>query len=106
MRQTMILTGEINLKTVTDPTVPFGRVASELGEADLGRQTLALLKRELEPLRSDSSPFSGRQPPKGTVFVEPKLVAAVEFREWTGSGTLRAPSGLLGACHHRPSIEP
>jgi bifunctional non-homologous end joining protein LigD len=24
--------------------------------------------------------------------VEPRLVAAVEFREWTRSGTLRAPS--------------
>ncbi len=35
MRQAMILTGEINLKTVTDPTVPFGRVTKELGEADL-----------------------------------------------------------------------
>ena len=35
MRQTMILTGEINLKTVTDPTVPFGRVTKELGEADV-----------------------------------------------------------------------
>ena len=55
-------------------------------------QTLALVKRELEPLRSDSSPFSGRQPPKGTIFAEPRLVAHVEFREWTKSGTLRAPS--------------
>jgi bifunctional non-homologous end joining protein LigD len=65
-------------------------------------QTLALLKRELEPLRSDSSPFSGRQPPKGTVFVDPRLVAHVEFREWTKSGTLRAPSfkGL------RPDVSP
>ena len=35
MRQTTILTGEINRKTVTDPTVPFGRVTTELGEADL-----------------------------------------------------------------------
>ena len=65
-------------------------------------QTLALLTRELEPLRRDSSPFSGRQPPKGTIFVEPRLVAHVEFREWTGSGTLRAPSfkGL------RPDVSP
>jgi bifunctional non-homologous end joining protein LigD len=65
-------------------------------------QTLALVKRELEPLRRDSSPFSGRQPPKGTIFVDPRLVAHVEFREWTGSGTLRAPSfkGL------RPDISP
>ena len=65
-------------------------------------QTLALVKRELEPLRRERSPFSGRQPPKGTIFVEPELVAHVEFREWTGSGTLRAPSfkGL------RPDISP
>ena len=65
-------------------------------------QSLALLKRELEPLRTDTSPFSGRQPPKGTIFVEPRLVAHVEFREWTKSGTLRAPSfkGL------RPDISP
>jgi bifunctional non-homologous end joining protein LigD len=55
-------------------------------------QTLALLQRELEPLRRDSSPFEGRQPPKGTVFVEPRLVARVELREWTRSGTMRAPS--------------
>ena len=55
-------------------------------------QTLALLQRELEPLRRDSSPFEGRQPPKGTIFVEPRLVARVEFREWTRSGTMRAPS--------------
>ena len=60
------------------------------------------LKRELEPLRRDTSPFSGRQPPKGTIFVEPRLVAHVEFREWTRSGTLRAPSfkGL------RPDVSP
>jgi bifunctional non-homologous end joining protein LigD len=55
-------------------------------------QTLALVKRELDQLRRDGSPFNGRQPPKGTVFVEPRLVAHVEFREWTKSGTLRAPS--------------
>jgi bifunctional non-homologous end joining protein LigD len=65
-------------------------------------QSLALVKRELEPLRTDTSPFVGRQPPKGTIFVEPRLVAHVEFREWTKSGTLRAPSfkGL------RPDISP
>ena len=44
----------------------------------------------MEPLRRDTSPFEGRQPPGGTVFVEPKLVA-VEFREWTRSGPC-APS--------------
>jgi bifunctional non-homologous end joining protein LigD len=55
-------------------------------------KTLALVQRELEPLRRDTSPFEGRQPPKGTVFVEPRLVARVELREWTRSGTMRAPS--------------
>jgi bifunctional non-homologous end joining protein LigD len=55
-------------------------------------QTLALVQRALEPLRRDTSPFEGRQPPKGTIFVEPKLVARVELREWTRGGTMRAPS--------------
>ena len=55
-------------------------------------KTLALLQRELAPLRRESSPFGGRQPPKGTIFVEPRLVARVELREWTRSGTMRAPS--------------
>jgi bifunctional non-homologous end joining protein LigD len=54
--------------------------------------TLTMLRRELEPLQRADSPFTGRQPPKGTIFVEPRLVASVEFREWTKSGTLRAPS--------------
>ena len=64
-----------------------GKVGTGFTEA-----TLAAVARELEPLRSDSSPFVGRQPPKGTIFVEPQLVASVELREWTRSGTLRAPS--------------
>jgi bifunctional non-homologous end joining protein LigD len=64
-----------------------GKVGSGFTE-----RTLAVLARELEPLRRADTPFSGRQPPHGTVFVEPRLVARVEFREWTASGTLRAPS--------------
>jgi bifunctional non-homologous end joining protein LigD len=74
-----------------------GKVGSGFTE-----QTLALLQRELESLRRADSPFPGRQPPKGTNFVEPRLVARVELREWTGSGTMRAPSfkGL------RPDIDP
>jgi bifunctional non-homologous end joining protein LigD len=54
--------------------------------------TLSDLMRRLEALRRQGSPFEGRQPPKGTVFVDPSLVARVEFREWTRTGTLRAPS--------------
>jgi bifunctional non-homologous end joining protein LigD len=55
-------------------------------------QTLALLQRKLEPLRRAESPFHGRKPPKDTIFVEPSLVARLELREWTKSGTMRAPS--------------
>jgi len=46
----------------------------------------------LRDLAREDSPFEGRQPPKGTRFVEPRLVARVEFREWTRTGTLRAPA--------------
>ena len=67
------------------------RYAGKVGTG-FTESTLKTLQRELEPLRRDGSPFSGRQPPKGTVFVEPRLVAEVEFREWTRAGTLRAPS--------------
>jgi bifunctional non-homologous end joining protein LigD len=61
-----------------------------------------MLSRELTGLERADSPFDGRQPPKDTIFVEPQLVAHVEFREWTKSGTLRAPSfkGL------RPDVVP
>ena len=54
--------------------------------------TLATVTGRLRELERGDSPFEGRQPPKGTVFVEPRLVARVEFREWTRAGTLRAPS--------------
>jgi len=55
-------------------------------------QMLAELQRLLEPLRTDKSPFEGRQPPKQTVFARPELVAEVRFGEWTRTGTVRHPS--------------
>jgi bifunctional non-homologous end joining protein LigD len=64
-----------------------GNVGTGFKEKDL--QKLADL---LGPLRRKSSPFEGRQPPKGTVFVEPKLVIEVEFAHWTRTYTLRAPA--------------
>lgn len=63
-----------------------GRVGSGFTEA-----TLADTVAALTPLRTPHTPFTGRQPPRGTTFVAPALVARVEFREWTASGTLRAP---------------
>ncbi len=56
-------------------------------------KTLERLQSLLEPLRRAQSPFeAGRAPPKGAVFVEPKLVGEFEFSEWTRSGQLRQPS--------------
>jgi len=64
-----------------------GRVGTGFSEA-----TLRDLKARLDPLRRDTSPFSGRQPPKSAVWVDPVLCARVEFTEWTRTGTLRHPS--------------
>src|SRR5207302_2685709 len=56
-------------------------------------KALAELAGKLAPFRRRGSPFSGGPRfPRGTVFVEPCLVAEVEFREWTSEGVMRAPS--------------
>ena len=74
-----------------------GRVGTGFSDEELDRMSSLL-----EPLRTDKSPFTGRQPPRESIFVEPELVAEIEFREWTATRTLRAPSykGL------RPDKEP
>jgi bifunctional non-homologous end joining protein LigD len=64
-----------------------GRVGTGFDQRELER-----LGGLLGELAADESPFTGRQPPKETRFVEPSLVAAVDFSEWTQAGTLRQPS--------------
>jgi bifunctional non-homologous end joining protein LigD len=64
-----------------------GKVGTGFGEEDL-----RMLAERLAPLRTEESPFVGRQPERGSIFVEPKLVAEVEFGEWTRTGTMRHPS--------------
>jgi bifunctional non-homologous end joining protein LigD len=65
-----------------------GRVGTGFTE-----QTLDELAVKLQPFRRMGSPFAGGPRfPRGTVFVEPCLVAEVEFREWTTDGVMRAPS--------------
>jgi bifunctional non-homologous end joining protein LigD len=68
-----------------------GNVGTGFSEAEIDR-----LLAKLEPLRRETSPF--RAPPKmprvkrdDVVWVEPVLVAEVEFSEWTHDGHLRAP---------------
>jgi bifunctional non-homologous end joining protein LigD len=65
-----------------------GRVGSGFNEAELER-----VQGLLAPLERDDSPFApgGPKIPREAVFAEPRLVAEVEFREWTDGGQLRAP---------------
>jgi bifunctional non-homologous end joining protein LigD len=56
-------------------------------------QVLADLAARLTPLRRNTNPFTpSPKLPRNAVFVEPCLVAEVEFREWTADGVMRAPS--------------
>jgi bifunctional non-homologous end joining protein LigD len=66
-----------------------GRVGTGFTEQELER-----LVRLLRPLERPGSPFAagGTRPPRDAVYCEPKLVAEVEFREWTAAGSLRHPS--------------
>jgi len=66
-----------------------GRVGTGFTEPELDR-----LRGLLAPLERKTSPFdtAGPNPPREAIFAEPRLVAEVEFREWTSAGVLRAPS--------------
>jgi bifunctional non-homologous end joining protein LigD len=64
-----------------------GRVGTGFTQTELAR-----LQELLAPLQRETSPFTGRQPPRETGFVEPELVCSVEYSEWTNARTLRQPS--------------
>jgi bifunctional non-homologous end joining protein LigD len=66
-----------------------GRVGTGFDEAELTR-----LGRLLEGLERADSPFTGRQPPRETHFVDPVLIAHVGYGEWTQTRTLRHPRYL------------
>jgi bifunctional non-homologous end joining protein LigD len=53
---------------------------------------LKALGAVLKSLERADSPFDVGRPPGYVHFVEPRLVAEVEFSEWTRAGDLRAPS--------------
>jgi bifunctional non-homologous end joining protein LigD len=61
-----------------------GRVGTGFDDQELER-----LGRELAAHARESSPFTGTQPPRGARFVEPELVAEIEFRQWTNDRILR-----------------
>ena len=68
------------------------RFAGRVGTGFSDR-TLEQLGRRLAPLRQDACPFDPvPKLPRNAVFVEPSLVAEIEFTEWTGDQVMRAPS--------------
>lgn len=58
-------------------------------------ETLDRLHAELSAHERDGSPFAGRQPPRGTRFVDPTMVVEVRFADWTDEGSIRQ-SAYLG----------
>jgi bifunctional non-homologous end joining protein LigD len=64
-----------------------GKVGTGFTDKELDR-----LAARLAPLERPDSPFTGRQPPRATIFAEPELVAEIEYLEWTSAGMVRAPS--------------
>jgi bifunctional non-homologous end joining protein LigD len=63
-----------------------GRVGSGFTSAELDR-----LAHLLAPQARADSPFVDRRAEPGAHWVEPVLVAEVEYTEWTNAGTLRHP---------------
>jgi len=57
------------------------------------QQTLRAIKEAMDQMAQPESPFHpDREIPAGSVFINPDLVASIEYKEWTGPGRLRAPS--------------
>jgi bifunctional non-homologous end joining protein LigD len=61
-----------------------GKVGTGFSERDLDELTA-----RLRSLERKHSPFAEGKTPRGTRFVEPELVAEIEFREMTGEGMVR-----------------
>jgi bifunctional non-homologous end joining protein LigD len=85
---------------------PDGRLhfAGRVGTGFTDR-TLEELGGKLALIRRDKTPFDpSPKLPRNAAFVDPELVASVEFREWTTEGVMRAPS-YKGLRDDKPAIE-
>lgn len=56
--------------------------------------TLDRLHAALSATERKTSPFDGRQPPRGTRFATPKMVVEVRFADWTDDGSVRQAAYL------------
>jgi bifunctional non-homologous end joining protein LigD len=76
-----------------------GKVGTGFADKDL-KELLARLR----PLARKTNPFAGRKGPRGANFVEPELVAEIEFRELTMEGMVRHGS-FKGLRDDKPAKE-
>jgi len=76
--------------------------ASHVGSG-FDARTLEALQTRLKPLVRKTCPFSAKpELPNPTIWVDPKVVAEVQFQSWTEDGSLRAPVFL----RLREDVEP
>lgn len=76
-----------------------GKVGTGFSERDLDE-----LGERLRPLARDGNPFARRRGPRNANFVEPELVAEIEFREMTAEGMVRHGS-FKGLREDKPARE-
>ncbi len=82
------------------------RHVGRVGTGYTARVAADLWKR-LQPLVRDKSPFAGKlsaEAARGVHFVEPSLVAEVEFRSWTGDHNLRH-AAYRGLREDKPAVD-
>ncbi|MFJ8825164.1 non-homologous end-joining DNA ligase [Streptomyces sp. NPDC102467] len=66
------------------------RYAGKVGTG-FDRRTLLALREKLDGLHVAASPFAGRVVQSGAHWARPRLVAQIDFSEWTRDGMLRHP---------------